>query len=285
MNILVIVGSHKRNLSLLKKLHENKRIKIVGIILCVRGNLIPEPDKNLSPALKKLWNLHFKRREVSEKKYFDFDENILLDHKNLLKIDNSELLNSDQVIEFVQKINIDSCFISGAPIIKKKLLEKLPENTINLHLGLIPDYKGSITMFWPFYNLEPAMAGTTYHIIDEKVDTGEILHQSIPNLSKGDGMHEVACKSIKSALDDLEIVINHIIERIKKNIKPKKDQSLIKKGKLFKSSDWKPEMLKKIYDIYDDKIVDLYLAKKINSRLPILKKIKKLNITLPNRIS
>jgi hypothetical protein len=44
-------------------------------------------------------------------------------------------------------------------------------------------------------------------------------------------------------------------------------------------------MLKKIYDIYDDKIVDLYLAKKINSRLPILKKIKKLNITLPNRIS
>ena len=65
----------------------------------------------------------------------------------------------------------------GCPIIEDPILSALPSYSINLHLGLIPYYKGSITAFWPFYYLEPAMLGTTYHIIDKYVDTGEIIHQ------------------------------------------------------------------------------------------------------------
>ena len=66
-------------------------------------------------------------------------------------------------------------------------------------MGLIPYYKGSITMFWPFYFLEPNMAGTTFHIIDKYVDTGEILHNNTPNLERGDGLHDVASKAIFDA--------------------------------------------------------------------------------------
>jgi len=42
----------------------------------------------------------------------------------------------------------------------------------------------------------------------------------------------------------------------------------------LKSANWKPEMLKKIYNIYDDKIVDLYLNNKIKCFKPNLIKIK-----------
>ena len=47
------------------------------------------------------------------------------------------------------------------------------------------------------------------------------------------------------------------------------------KGRLFKDSDWKPEMLKIIYDLFDDKIVDLYLQNKIQSKKPKLIKVNR----------
>ena len=76
-------------------------------------------------------------------------------------------------------------------------------------------------MFWPFYFLEPAMAGTTYHIIDKYVDTGEILHNNVPKLKKGDGLHDVACKAIIGT-QRYSKVIREVKRRLEKNIKPKR---------------------------------------------------------------
>ena len=89
-------------------------------------------------------------------------------------------------------------------------------------------------------------------------------------------MHDASCKALLSALQDIDIVVEEIIYRIKNKVKISKDLSLKNKGRLFKNSDWKPEMLIKIYSEYDDKIVDLYLDGKINSPSPNLIKIKKL---------
>ena len=108
---------------------------------------------------------------------------------------------------------------------------------------------------------------------DKYVDTGEIIHNNIPKLSRGDSMHDVACKAVLSAHDDVNIVVNHIIERVKLKIKPKKDTSLRYRGKLYLKSDWKPEMLRVIYEFFDDKIVDLYLDNKIKCPKPKLIKI------------
>ena len=129
-------------------------------------------------------------------------------------------------------------------------------------------------MFWPFYFLEPEMAGTTYHIIDKFVDNGEILHNNVPKLKRGDGIHDVACKAILEAHKDLPKVVNEIKKRIKFKIKPKKDLTLKHRGKLFLKSDWKPEMLRFIYSFFKDKIVDEYIDKKIQSKKPTLIELK-----------
>ena len=57
-------------------------------------------------------------------------------------------------------------------------------------------------MFWPFI-LEPAMAGTTYNIIDKYVDTEKYYTIMSLNL-KGDGLHDVACKAIIAAHKDIQ---------------------------------------------------------------------------------
>ena len=78
------------------------------------------------------------------------------------KIDKKTSEEEKKLSKFLNKSEenlkkIDACFISGTPIIKERIMSKLPEYTINLHLGLIPNYKGPITMFWPFLFLEPTI--------------------------------------------------------------------------------------------------------------------------------
>ena len=73
-------------------------------------------------------------------------------------------------------------------------------------------------------------------------------------MAKNDGIHDVASKAILSAVKDIRLVINEVKKRIKFNHNIRKNKSLEKKGKTYKSKDWKPEMLKKIYLKYGDKI-------------------------------
>lgn len=124
------------------------------------------------------------------------------------------------------------------------------------------------------------MVGTTYHFINKeienknnKVDTGEILHNNVPKLKIGDSMHDVSTRALLTAIKDIHLVMRYVNSRIKKKLKPNYDNSIISKGKLFLASDWKPEMLQFIYGTYKDKIVDLYLKNKIVYKKPKLKKI------------
>mgnify|MGYP006094155581 FL=1 len=274
MKVIVITGSHPRNLGILHKLYQNNKIEITGFIMFEREEIIPKPDNNLDEKIKKLWDIHFKKRHESEKKYYDFDLDFIKNLKNKKIINDKKDLNGLDVLNFIKSTNADACFIQGCPIIEDTILSALPTYSINLHLGLIPYYKGSITAFWPFYCLEPGMLGTTYHIIDKHVDTGEIIHQNVPTLDYGDTMHDASCKALLSALSDIDLVVNEIINRQKNNIKINKDLTLKNRGKLFKKSDWQPQMLIKIYSEYKDNIVDLFLNGKIKSETPDLIKIR-----------
>jgi len=58
-------------------------------------------------------------------------------------------------------------------IIKKNILDLLPQRFINLHISLLPWNRGADPNIWSF--LEDTPKGVSIHIIDEGVDTGPIL--------------------------------------------------------------------------------------------------------------
>lgn len=60
-------------------------------------------------------------------------------------------------------------------IIKKDVIEKYKNRIINLHISLLPWNKGADPNIWSF--LEDSPKGVTIHLIDEGVDTGDILFQ------------------------------------------------------------------------------------------------------------
>jgi methionyl-tRNA formyltransferase len=60
-------------------------------------------------------------------------------------------------------------------IIDKKILSKLNNPPINLHMSYLPYNKGSHPNFWSFYDNTPA--GITIHEVSEKLDSGKIIYQ------------------------------------------------------------------------------------------------------------
>ena len=158
------------------------------------------------------------------------------------------------------------CFIFGTGLILDPVLKILPKNKINLHLGLSPWYKGAATLFWPFYFLQPNYAGATFHEINNKIDEGPILHQSIPKLLNGQGIHDVANNVIKVSKKDLKKIIEKIIQNKKLKFTRQK-----KEGKIFYTNTFKPHHLKVIYDLFDNKIVDYFLKNTTQKKLNIIK--------------
>jgi folate-dependent phosphoribosylglycinamide formyltransferase PurN len=271
---MAIVGSHSRNIALLEKARILEGVEIVGLVLYERDDGNPQPPLDLSEDLKKVWNLHFKRRAIAERKFFPsykVDDIVKLQPTKVVK--NQLQLNVEDIVSFVSSLKPDLCLISGVPIIKGELLKSLPAYAVNLHMGLIPEYKGSITMFWPFYMLEPEMAGCTYHVIGPKVDTGMLLHQVGYQLTLGDGMHDAASRCLSMAHAELAKVIKHIANEISKNSYPIFDSKLESTGKLFKKEEFTAAKLQVIYNLYEDKIVDMAISGKIKSRKPNLIRI------------
>jgi len=269
MNVYVMTGSHARNMILPQKLIELPSVNLVGHMIFQREELIPEPPEYLSNHIRQLWIRHFRTRELAEEKYFRSPVNLEQSIPTRI-VSSSEDFNSKESAQHLKSCAPDIVLITGVPIIREPLFSACPEYRINLHLGLIPDYKGSITMFWPFYFLEPTMAGCTYHIIDSLVDTGFILHQTVPQLVKGDSMFDVACRASLAALDDLDDLLVGVKARIENDFFPDIDLTLWKQGKLFKKSDWKPEMLCVNYDLFDDRMVDHVLDGRLICRKPSL---------------
>ncbi len=257
MNILLIIGDHFRHRKFLEIL--SNKIKISCVIIEKREDSIPNPNFIKNKIDKKNFIQHFKNREISEKKYFKLNK----------KKTNTETISIKNIKEnqnickkVLKRIKPDIVFTFGISLIPSKLLMVMPKYSINLHSGLAPYYKGAACNFWPFYFLEPNWAGMTFHLLSSKLDSGNIIHHTIPKLDKKDNIHDVSCKvQLKSFKESFKII---------KLIKDKKikEHKLNLNGKLFLKKDFKPEHLRIIYNLYNDDIVKHYLKKKIHKNKP-----------------
>ena len=254
--IMWLGGDQPRHLYYINEIA--KHFEVVGGIMQVRESQ-PEMKITLFPRDQRNMTRHFWDRKQAEEKYFGEQE---VPTFPLLKVDRGTLNDIDS-IEMVKKYKPDLVLVFGCGMIREPLFSALPKDTINLHLGLSPRYRGAATLFWPFYFLEPNWAGTTFHYIVNTPDGGDIIHQCVPKLESGDGIHDVACKAVKKSAEE---VIGLIEKYPDWKHFPQKPEA----GKNFLESDFKPQHLRMIYDVYENEIVDQFLGGKIESKEPKL---------------
>jgi methionyl-tRNA formyltransferase len=108
-------------------------------------------------------------------------------------------LNGSEVLNIIQDLKPDCIAVFGTSLIRSTLLRVCP-HFINLHLGLSPFYRGVGCSFWPFYNNEPEYVGSTVMGMDEGIDSGPIIHQSVVRFEPGDCLHDGSLKAVVSGV-------------------------------------------------------------------------------------
>ena len=259
MRILWLGGSHPRHLYFVNAV--GRRFELAGCILEVRENIISQPSASMEKIDRDNFIRHFSNRARKEEEYFEVQH---FPYCPTLKVEAGDL-NSEESAFFCRSIKPDVVLIFGCGLIKDPLFSALPRDTLNLHLGLSPRYRGSATLFWPFYFIEPTYAGCTFHYIVDEPDAGDIVHQVVPNLCLDDQIHDVGCKAVVSAASEV-VELMRIFESKGKWKRRRQNAT----GKNFLTSDFIPEHLRVIYNLYDDDMVRHYLEGRLKCRSPKL---------------
>lgn len=230
--MIFIGGNRPRHIWYANRIHEKFPIKF--------GLLQNRSDFNMEPRE------HAVALSESEKEYFG-KEVPLFDHTLTGEINDHEVPDDDL------------CLVFGCGMIGEPLLSKLPELTINLHLGISPEYRGSATLFWPFYNKEPNWAGATFHKITPVPDAGDILHQVGINLDEDLTMYDVQNLIVMGSTDQMIGLLHN-----------KEDWTFEQqhhKGRNYLGSDYKPLH----YENLDHDIIRKYVQGELNCLEPTLK--------------
>jgi len=82
-----------------------------------------------------------------------------------------------EIIPFLMDSQIELGVIGSARILPGELVNCIPRGIINLHPGMLPQMRGLDVMEWAIYEDFPL--GVTAHIIDERIDAGRLLIQSV----------------------------------------------------------------------------------------------------------
>lgn len=137
--------------------------------------------------------------------------------KNGINVTFIQTPNSKKFIEHLKTLNIDVIINQSQSILKKELLSVPAIGTLNRHNALLPKNRGRITPFWVLYKGEKE-TGVSIHLVEESLDSGEIIVQErYPVSSKDtfntlvDKNYQIAPGAMIKALDMLENGVREFI--------------------------------------------------------------------------
>lgn len=103
---------------------------------------------------------------------------------------------------FLEKKHINFIVSFGYKhIIKKSVLEYLPDRVINLHISYLPWNRGADPNLWSF--LEDTHKGVSIHYIDEGIDTGDIIVQKRVSLDEDNETLATSYNKLEMCIIDL----------------------------------------------------------------------------------
>ena len=263
MKLVLITGNHPRHFYVAKEL--SKSFKETFWIVEKREPFVPKIKKKINYRFKKLNRLHFEKREIAENRLFGNYKNFKLKNlKNKILIDRNKF--KKQIFSTLKNTEADILLTYGCSKIPDTVFKnKKIKNYWNIHGGLSPWFKGSITNFWPSYLLIPQFTGITLHKLSSKIDGGDVLLQTSCKLNPSDGLHDLNCRVIINFCK----IFNKKSKKIslKKNIKGIKQSS---NGKIWMKSDWNEKHLIVIYEKFRDRIISFCIKNDLIKNKPKL---------------
>lgn len=122
-------------------------------------------------------------------------------------------VNSEAARSALRALKPKAVFVVSTRMIGRKTLGCTDAPFINYHSGINPAYRGMFGGYFALANDEPEHFGATVHLVDEGVDTGDILYQSHVEIDPRDNFHtyiwrmaagsrEIVISAMEDALND-----------------------------------------------------------------------------------
>jgi methionyl-tRNA formyltransferase len=113
-------------------------------------------------------------------------------------------VNSHQCIAQLQRLQPRAVLVVGTRIIEAKVLRTITAPFINYHAGITPKYRGVHGGYWANVESDPGNFGVTVHLVDEGIDTGDVLYQARLTSTAKDNFSTYPYLQLAAALPLLE---------------------------------------------------------------------------------
>lgn len=128
-------------------------------------------------------------------------------------------VNSDECRAALHEVQPKAIFVVSTRMISNTTLRSTDAPFINYHSGINPAYRGMFGGYFALANGEPEHFGATVHLVDEGVDTGEILYQSRLRTEPDDNFHTYLWRM---AAGSRGIVIQAMEDALKGQLRPQR---------------------------------------------------------------
>ncbi len=112
------------------------------------------------------------------------------------------LMNSKKTAQLIKDLDCELGVVFGAKILKERIFSVPKLGMINIHQGLIPEYRGMPPAFWELYNDEKE-TGISIHKVVTKLDAGEVYFQGKIPISDQDDLSSLETKLDRLSLDNV----------------------------------------------------------------------------------
>lgn len=174
-------------------------------------------------------------------------------------------INDQEVLKAIQSAKPDWLLVFGTSILGHEVLNLPKYHALNIHTGLTQSFRGVDSAFWALHDELPQAIGTTVHVIDTKIDTGDVLLQGRPNLATEDSLQTIFLKTVALGFDLVQDSLNGLIEG---SLAP---QPLPQKGKLYQSKHFTETALEAVL-AKKTRILETYLQNKpaLDLQIPLI---------------
>lgn len=149
-------------------------------------------------------------------------------------------LKDETFISNLRALNADAFVVVAFRMLPEEVWKIPAKGTFNLHASLLPQYRGAAPINWAIINGE-TVTGVTTFLIDEKIDTGNILLTEEVLISEDDNAGDLHDKLVETGK---KLIITTLDGLENKSIQPKPQQNpevLKPAPKIFKEDceiDW-----------------------------------------------
>ena len=133
------------------------------------------------------------------------------------KVENA---SGSQCLSILKSLAPELLIVLGTSILKPEVLSIAKRYTLNIHGGIIPNYRNVHSDFWAVSKKDFKNIGTTIIHLDPGIDTGDIAIQGILDINSNDTLFSIKKKNIELSLQ----LITQAIEISKTGDLPKIQQ-------------------------------------------------------------